>query len=261
MKQSVGLIVNPNAGLGGSVGLKGTDRPDMVGRARALGAKPRSPGRAVETLLGIASTVAGRVDWLAAPQEMGEDEARQGGLEPTVVGSIQCGATSAEDTRRAAREMCSAGIDLLVFAGGDGTARDIFDAIGSSVPVLGIPTGVKIHSAVFARHPRAAADLIARFLSGQSLRCREAEVMDIDEDAVRAGRVSARLYGYLRVPDEPHLVQGLKAGSGRRRSDVGRHCGRRRRAHAGGMALHPGSGDDDASYHHPAGCVEDAAGS
>ncbi len=213
MKQSIGLIVNPIAGLGGSVGLKGTDRADIVGRARALGAEPRSPGRAVETLLGIGSTVAGRADWLVAPHEMGEEEARQSGLDPTVVGSIQRGATSADDTRRAAREMCSAGIDLLVFAGGDGTARDILDAIGNGVPVLGIPTGVKLHSAVFARHPRAAADLIVRFLTGQSVRCREAEVMDIDEDAVRAGRVSARLYGYLRVPHEPHLVQGLKAGS------------------------------------------------
>jgi predicted polyphosphate/ATP-dependent NAD kinase len=213
MKQSIGLIVNPIAGLGGSVGLKGTDRPDLASRARALGAEPRSPSRAVETLLGIASSIAGRVELLAAPHEMGEDETRQSGLEPTVVGANPCGATSAKDTRRAAHEMLAAGIDLLVFAGGDGTARDIYDAVADRVPVLGIPTGVKIHSAAFARHPRAAADLIVRFLSGQLVRCREAEVMDIDEDAVRAGRVSARLYGYVRVPDEPRLVQGLKASS------------------------------------------------
>ena len=109
--------------------------------------------------------------------------------------------------------MCSAGIDLLVFAGGDGTARDILDAIGNGVPVLGIPTGVKLHSAVFARHPRAAADLIVRFLTGQSVRCREAEVMDIDEDAYRRGALSAKLYGYLNVPFERGRTPGLKAGS------------------------------------------------
>src|SRR2546428_13772175 len=96
MKQSIGLIVNPIAGLGGSVGLKGTDRADIVGRARALGAEPRSPGRAVETLLGIGSTVAGRADWLVAPHEMGEDQGRQSGPDPTVGGAVQPGGACAD---------------------------------------------------------------------------------------------------------------------------------------------------------------------
>jgi predicted polyphosphate/ATP-dependent NAD kinase len=218
MNRRIGLIVNPIAGLGGRVGLKGTDQREIVERARALGATPLSPARACETLRRIADRVdRSQFELLTAPGEMGHDEARRSGLAPMLIGlpHATVGETSAADTFQAARQMLETGVDLLVFAGGDGTARDVFDSIGDAVPVVGIPTGVKIHSAVFARHPRAAAELVVRFLDGPPMPCREAEVMDIDEDAARAGRVSARLYGYLRVPREPSLVQGLKAASSR----------------------------------------------
>src|SRR5207249_4802542 len=140
-------------------------------------------------------------------------EAREVGFEPTVVGTITPGATSAEDTRRIARAMAELEVDLLLFAGGDGTARDVHDAVGDRLAVLGIPAGVKIHSAVYATTPRAGGDLAGRYLSGGVRRLREAEVMDLDEEAFRAGRVSAQLYGYLRVPFDRDAVQGLKSGA------------------------------------------------
>lgn len=212
--RTLGVIVNPIAGMGGRVGLKGTDGPETVRCARALGAEPHAPARARLALDAIATRLLGEIELVAAAGEMGEDVARAAGFRPRVVGAIVPGATTPEDTERAAAAMREVGVELLLFAGGDGTARNIAHAlVGRELPLLGIPAGVKMHSAVYATSPRAAAALVVRHLGGPSLRCGDAEVMDIDEDAFRDGRVSARLYGYVQVPREPGLVQGLKAGS------------------------------------------------
>jgi predicted polyphosphate/ATP-dependent NAD kinase len=147
---------------------------------------------------------------------MGEASARACSLPPVVLGRIARGATSAVDTRDAARDLAQAGADLILFAGGDGTARDVFDVVGDGIPILGIPTGVKMHSAVFATTPENAGDLAAMCCGPDAVRVRfrEAEVMDIDEDTARRGGVSARLYGYARTPYERALMQSAKAGSG-----------------------------------------------
>ncbi len=205
------MIVNPVAGVGGRVGLKGSDGAEVVARARRLGAVPEAPDRMVEALRGLAKELP-ELEPLAYPAEMGEDECRQAGLAPRVLGEITPGATTAEDTRRAAREMARAGVELILFAGGDGTARDIHDSVDAKLPALGVPAGVKIHSAVFAVTPRAAGEAAAAFLQGRLMELAEAEVMDLDEDAFRQGRLSARLYGYLLTPRDSQLVQGLKAG-------------------------------------------------
>ena len=207
----LGLIVNPVAGIGGRVGLKGSDGADVVARALALGAVPEAPARAVAALQQLAP-FKGQVDLLTYGGAMGEDEARTSGWEPSVVGRAGGENTTAADTRAAAISLAEASVDLLLFAGGDGTARDIHAAIDGRIPVLGIPAGVKIHSAAFAITPRAAGQLAALFLGGQVTALRDAEVMDIDEDAFRAGRVSAALYGVLRVPADALRTQSMKAG-------------------------------------------------
>ena len=120
--------------------------------------------------------------------------------------------TTSEDTQSIAKGIVEAGVDLLVFCGGDGTTRDILKAVDLNVPVLGVPTGVKMHSAIFAVNPHAAARVAIRFLWG-GLPLREAEVMDVDEQAFRQGHLSAELYGYLLSPFEPHLIQGNKMAS------------------------------------------------
>ena len=209
--KKLGVIVNPIAGMGGRVGLKGSDGAEILRRARQLGARPESPRRAIEGLE-VISRLKGGIEVLTYPAEMGEDECREAGLDATVIGSIQSGETTPRDTQTAAAEMVAAGASLIFFAGGDGTARNICDAIGEGAPVVGIPAGVKIHSAVYAVTPRSAGEVAVRFLEGRLTETRAAEVMDIDEDAFREGVVAARLYGYLRVPEERRLLQNVKSG-------------------------------------------------
>ena len=207
---ALGLIVNPIAGMGGSVGLKGTDTAAILSEARARGAEPQAAKRAAVVLDALVVARPG-LELLTAPGVMGERIAREAGLRPSVVGTSAESETSAADTRAAAEAMAAAGARLIVFAGGDGTARDMAAALGDRVPVIGVPAGVKIHSAVYATSPRAAADLALRALA-QEIDARPREVMDIDEEAFRAGAVSARLYGYLPVPYAPDLMQNVKAG-------------------------------------------------
>ena len=210
-----GLIVNPVAGIGGRVGLKGSDGVEVQQRALRLGAVPQAGQRAALTLQSLTAQRE-TFELVTPPGEMGEQAARSCGFEPQVVGTLPPGPTSAEDTRRAVRRMLEEGVELLLFAGGDGTARDIYEALrdtraGARLPVLGIPAGVKIHSAVFARHPRGAGEIARATLLDKGVRLREAEVVDLDEDAYRRGAVSTRLYGYLNVPYLGRLVQNRKA--------------------------------------------------
>jgi predicted polyphosphate/ATP-dependent NAD kinase len=208
--KTVGFIVNPIAGMGGVVGLKGTDGRSILKKATILGARPVAPARA-KAFLSELDPVKERIRLVVGAGSMGEDEARYCGFFCTVLGRRK-EETTAGDTREIARKITDMGADLLVFNGGDGTARDILKAVNTEIPVLGVPTGVKMHSALFATNPRAAARIATEFLWG-GLPIREAEVMDVDEDAFRKGRVSARLYGYVLNPYEPHLIQGIKMAS------------------------------------------------
>lgn len=211
-KKKLGLIINPIAGMGGRVGLKGTDGADILRRAVELGARPEAPKRAMAALE-VLSSIKHEIDLLTYPGDMGENQARAVGFSTVVLDARaddagngnrvwEPGYTTPQDTERAAREMLQAGVDLILFAGGDGTARNIYNAVGDKVPVLGIPAGVKIHSSVFATSPKDAGQLAARFLTGEVQVIKDAEVMDLDEHAFREGRVTARLYGYVRVPYE-----------------------------------------------------------
>jgi predicted polyphosphate/ATP-dependent NAD kinase len=206
----VGFIVNPVAGMGGAVGLKGTNGKGILEKAVSLGAKPIAPARA-ESFLRELKPVQERIKLVVGAGSMGEDEAKNCGFSCTVLGERKK-ETSAEDTTKIAEKIKEIGASLLVFCGGDGTARDIFKAVNTSLPVLGVPTGVKMHSAVFAVDTKAAAKIATVFLF-EGLPLKEAEVMDVDEEAFRMGRVSAELYGYMLVPYEPSLIQNAKMAS------------------------------------------------
>jgi len=208
--KTVGFIVNPVAGMGGAVGLKGTDGKTILTQAIALGAKPIATQRA-ETFLIELSPVQKNLKLIVGAGNMGQVQAEKGGFTCKVLGESKK-ETTFEDTQSIAKGIVETGVDLLVFCGGDGTTRDILEAVGMKAPVLGVPTGVKMHSAIFAVSPIAAARVAVRFLWG-GLPLREAEIMDVDEQAFRQGHLSAELYGYLLSPFEPHLIQGNKMAS------------------------------------------------
>jgi len=204
MKKKIGLIVNPVAGMGGSVGLKGTDGGSYE-RALKLGARPVTPARTKDLLERIRKKE--DIDLLSAPGRMGAEYLQGCAVTSAVAGSV-AEQTSAEDTKRIAGEMLKKGIELLIFVGGDGTARDIYDAVGLAIPVVAVPSGVKVFSAVFAFSARAAAEMVDAFITGASTL--EEEVLDIDEKAFRENRLASKLYGYLLVPAVKKYLQGGK---------------------------------------------------
>lgn len=207
----IGLIVNPIAGLGGPAAMKGSDSPEGVRKALAMGIEPMSHHRAVEVLKKVKQRCPVPISFITAPGTMGEDAAVEAGFEPVVCG-VRGKITTAADTKRIAVQILEMGVDLLVFAGGDGTARDIFSAIGPDVLSFGIPAGVKMHSGVFALHPEAAASLILAIAEELTILHKLEEVVDLDEDEYVKGNVAAKRYGCLTVPAVRNYLQGMKAG-------------------------------------------------
>lgn len=211
MSFRLGLIINPLAGLGGSVALKGSDGADVAARALELGAVPRAIERTRIALMAVQGM---EIEVLAWDGDMGADLARELGFVTRVLGAPQTKPSTAEDTLAAARTLKQAGADLILFAGGDGTARNICEAVEDTIPVLGVPAGVKIHSGVYAITPAAAGELLAMLVRGELVSLGGQEVRDLDEDAFRAGRVQARFFGEMNVPVEHRYLQHVKNDGG-----------------------------------------------
>jgi len=210
--KKLGLIINPIAGMGGRVGLKGTDGDQILEKAIRMGAEPQSELRAKQALLRI-KELGKDILVMTYDGVLGGDAAGECGFSPDLIGCPVSAKTTAEDTRRAAQAMLDQQVDLLLFTGGDGTARDIYRSVGDKLVALGVPAGVKIQSSVFAQNPQRAGELSASYLSGAIRNVHSAEVMDIDEAQYRQGRLSAQLYGYLRIPYGIRFLQRPKAGT------------------------------------------------
>jgi predicted polyphosphate/ATP-dependent NAD kinase len=216
---NIGLLVNPIAGMGGRVGLKGTD--GVVGEAIKRGATPVSPGRALEFLTALEpilemKRIGDEVRIITCPGIMGEDVTQEAGLKHEVVNIDIENSTDASDTKDCVLALYEKGVRLLVFVGGDGTARDILDAVNDyeleDLLVLGVPSGVKMYSGIFVVHPADAAEVI-RLVLEETAQTAEFEIMDADERAIRKDRFIIRLYGYLLGPSVPARFQGAKQAS------------------------------------------------
>lgn len=204
----LGLLVNPVAGMGGSVGLKGTDH--MVEEAVRRGAVPYANERAKIALEALREQIE-TLEIVTGPGELGGRLAKGMGFRHTVLPLEGSGTRG--DTIALAKAMLESGVALLLFAGGDGTARDVYEAVGDKLVVLGIPAGVKIHSPVYAKNPQSAGRLAGLYLSGKVSGVQEAEVLDIDEDLYRREIIDTRLFGYLRIPLERAYTQNRKCGT------------------------------------------------
>lgn len=209
----IGLLVNPLAGLGGSLALKGSDGDTLRERAAQMPEAQlhRSQDR-LQRALAPLLPLGDIVRFSTWGDAMGEDVLLNLSAPFEVLGRPGAGLSSATDTRAAAAALRDAGVDILVFAGGDGTARDIYDVVGGSLPVLGVPAGVKMHSGVFAVSPEAAGELLLELASGGLVGLSLQEVRDIDEEAFRHDIVRSRFYGDMLVPGEGRFLQHTKVG-------------------------------------------------
>lgn len=216
----IGLINNPLAGLGGSLAFKGSDGEEIRALVREMPSEERrrSQERLQRALAPLADVSLG-VRFSTWGGDMGEDALAQMNVAVQVLGRASGEMSRSEDTREAVRTLQAAGIDILVFAGGDGTARDIYDVVGETLPVLGVPAGVKMHSGVFAVSPEAAGELLLELVRGGLVGLRLQEVRDIDEEAFRSDVVRSRFYGDMLVPGEGRFLQHTKVG-GRESHDL-----------------------------------------
>ena len=195
------VVVNPDAGLGGKLGFKGSD--GRAAEARAAGAQDRAGPRMKICLKKLAELVREPIEILAWDGRMGGDwipgEYTSTGKTPDTT-----------DATSTSEFIKSHSPDLFLYAGGDGTTRDIVEALGErEIPLVGVPGGVKMHSGCFATTPKAAAEVVWSFFTGDLMVART-EVMDLDEEVYRKGEWKVRMYGEAFTPASPRWMQGAK---------------------------------------------------
>jgi predicted polyphosphate/ATP-dependent NAD kinase len=211
-KLLVGLIINPIAGVGGRIGLKGSDDAKQIWEKLEIGEGEKVSQDRTRRFLVTISDLKEKTCFLTYNGEMGEDVLKELDFDFEVIGKSKEDKPTREDTKKAAKEFLERGVKLIVFIGGDGTACDVFDAVKDKIPLLAVPSGVKMHSACFALNPEIAGMIFKQYHNGE-LNLTQAEVMDIDEEAFRAGRLSAELRGMVTVPYLRAAFQGGKMSS------------------------------------------------
>jgi predicted polyphosphate/ATP-dependent NAD kinase len=207
MVSKIGFVVNPIAGMGGKVGLKGTD--GVLKKAIDLGAKPVAQKKAFETIkeFCLNNSKKDEIKWLTCKGEMGETILSESDLKNIEIVYIPSKEnTCSDDTKNACKVFLEKNVDLILFCGGDGTARDVFSIVSNRIPILGIPSGVKMHSAVFGVNTIAAGKMLNEFVN-KRLTIGDAEIMDLDEERYRKGDWNIKLFGIAKGIVEPTYIQ------------------------------------------------------
>jgi predicted polyphosphate/ATP-dependent NAD kinase len=204
----IGFLINPIAGMGGRIGLGGTDGKSRD-ELKKLGAAEIAQQRAISALRVLREQPCGRdLVFLTSRGAMGGDAFAYLKMKCEIIHEAPV-ESGAKDTAEACSRFLADGAELIVFVGGDGTARDVAGIVGKRVPILGIPSGVKMHSSVFVNAPEDVGRAVQGFFDRH--RTVEGEVMDVDEESFRAGRVSARLFSIVLVPDSSDSLQPRKS--------------------------------------------------
>lgn len=201
---TAGFVINPIAGMGGRVGLKGTD--GLYKEALRRGAKEVAEDRAKKFLKEMDGE---KIIFLTASGKMGENVIREFNFGYRVVYQAPK-ITSAQDTKNTCLKFLDSGVGLIIFVGGDGTARDVVEVVNSKVPILGVPSGVKMYSSVFCVKPSKCGEIVKKFLKNE-VKFKDAEVLDINEEAYRNNRLEIKLYGFARVPYIQDYIQNSKS--------------------------------------------------
>ena len=207
----LGVVINPYAGIGGALALKGSDGAEIRNKALAMGAEKKALDKTRSALEHIVQ-LKDQVQLYVAGGEMGEDLAKEMGFKTTVVYQATDPQTESQDTEFTVQTFVEHQVDLILFAGGDGTARNVCHIVGNAIPVLGVPAGCKIHSAVYAITPAAAGRVLKQVIEGEIVSVSDAQVMDIDETLFRQGKVNAKQFGEMQVPTELRYIQAVKMG-------------------------------------------------
>lgn len=210
--KTIGFLINPIAGMGGKVGLKGTD--GVLEKAKKLGAEPQAEKKSLSMWKQFAKMVQDegeipQMKILTCSAPMGKQVIDNlPDVEVEIIEKVPQ-TTSAKHTQLAVKEFVKKGVDLILFCGGDGTARDIFSIVKDSIPIVGIPSGVKMYSGVFAIHPETAAAILFDYVFG-IVNEADTEILDLDEDKYRAGQWSVQLFGTAKTLNEPTFIQAGK---------------------------------------------------
>ncbi len=210
MIKRIGLIVNPVAGLGGRAAFKGSDDIGNQERALKAGYEKNACKRAEECLRHVKGL--GKCMFIAPKGEMGGRIVEKLAI-PYQSIPVFHKRTTRRDTLDCLEVFKKEKADLIVFCGGDGTARDVCEGCGEEIPVLGIPAGVKMYSGCFAVNPQMAGNLLNDYIRDRCCSFELREVMDLDEKFLGNYSVSSRLYGYLSVLNAGERLQGAKTAS------------------------------------------------
>jgi predicted polyphosphate/ATP-dependent NAD kinase len=214
--KKIGFLINPIAGMGGKVGLKGTDGDEILQEAINRGATPVAIHKARSFFVELQGySIWEKAEFFLPQGAMGTNIFDNGAIKSElftihILEDLEIPLeTTEKDTKHVVKAFKDLNVDLILFVGGDGTAQDVVSVIGDQYPLLGIPSGVKIHSGVFAQTPEKCAEIILQFLQN-NIEFVETEIIDLDENAFRQGMLNTKLYGTGLVPRSPSLMQFTK---------------------------------------------------